>query len=92
MPIEPQLIGKIPEGFKIQSVELIPNMINVSMAGTNDKKNILPKGLRTTPIYLHGLTSNTTVYCKIVTPSGVQHPDRRWPDIEVRINVEPKKK
>ena len=64
-------------------------MVQVFMLDSGNKKGGTSQVLRTTPIYLHGLKSNTTVYCKIVSHAGIQAPDRRWPDIEVRVNVGP---
>lgn len=89
LPVEPQLIGQLPEGVKIQAVDVLPPMIQVFMPDAEDKNDSSPHMLRTTPIYLHGLQSSTTVYCKIIVPTGVYSPDRRWPDIEVRINIGP---
>ena len=92
LPVEPQFIGQLPDGKKILSVEVVPETIQVFMADSGAKKGSPAVVLRTTPIYLNGLQTDTTVYCKIVAPAGVQPPDRRWPDIEVRINVNPAKK
>jgi YbbR domain-containing protein len=92
LPVEPQFIGQLPEGMGILSVQVIPDMVQAFMPENDDKKGSIPQVLRTTPIYLHGLQANTTVYCKIVSPVGIQAPDRRWPDIEVRIAIGAAKK
>ena len=92
LPVEPQFIGQLPEGMEILSVEVVPDTVQVFMSDDRTSKGRPVLVLRTTPIYLNGLQGETNVYCKIVAPAGMQSPDRRWPDIEVRIKVGPKKK
>lgn len=92
LPVDPQILGQLPEGLEIQSVEVLPATLQVFVPKTKKKKNGTPSALRTTPVYLHGLKESTTVYCTIVVPPGIHTPDRRWPDIEVRINIGPKGK
>ena len=86
LPIKPQLVGKTLEGVIIGSISLNPNNVRVLMPESS-KNFQAPSYLLTTPIYIHGLKERTTVYCKIIVPAGIQTPDRRWPDVEVRINV-----
>ena len=92
LPVEPQILGQLPEGMEIESVEVQPASLQVFIPKTKKKKNGTPSVLRTTPIYLHGLKESTTVYCSIVVPPGIHAPDRRWPDIEVRLNIAAEKK
>lgn len=89
LPVEPQFIGQLPKGFGIRSVEIVPDMMEVFMVDAGKKKGGMSQVLRTTPIYLHGLQTDTTVYCKIIIPAGAQSVDRRWSDVEVRIKVAP---
>lgn len=91
LPIVPQLIGKVPEGMKVKSVRIIPDKVRVLMPEGSENFQE-PRSLLTTPIYLHGLKENATVFCKIVVPSGVQNPERRWPDVEVQLSVTPEKR
>lgn len=90
LPIKPQLLGKVQEGMVIESVSVLPASVRVLMpkAGASFQK---PGSLLTTPIYLHGIKENATVFCKVIVPAGVQSPERRWPDVEVRIQVTPQK-
>lgn len=90
LTVEPQFIGQLPEGFTFLSVEVVPDSIQSLLLDTGEKGGGAPMVLRTTPIYIHGLQGETTVYCKVVAPPGVQPSDRRWPDVEVRIKVGPK--
>ncbi|MHB8810873.1 MAG: diadenylate cyclase [Desulfobulbaceae bacterium] len=89
LPVDPQILGQLPEGLEIKSVEVQPATLQVYVPKTKKKKNGAPSALQTTPIYLHGLKESTTVYCTIVVPTGIHTPDRRWPDIEVRLNIGP---
>ena len=43
----------------------------------------------TTPIYLETIRENTTILCKIIAPPNIQPVDRRWPDVEVMVEVAP---
>jgi uncharacterized protein (TIGR00159 family) len=86
LPIKPQLVGKTPEGMKIGPIKLIPNNVRVLMPETG-KNFQAPRYLLTTPIYTHALKESATVYCKIIVPAGIQTLDRRWPDVEVQLNV-----
>ncbi|HBI15239.1 MAG TPA: hypothetical protein DDY20_06950 [Desulfobulbaceae bacterium] len=89
LPVEPQILGQLPAGLEVQSVEVRPAKLKVFIPKTRKKKNATSPVLQTTPIYLNGLRESTTVYCTIVVPPGIHSPDRRWPDIEVRLNVGP---
>ena len=86
--VEAQLIGTPAEGFEVHSIEVIPQQLPVYIS-LDDDTNLDGHQhiLRTTPIYLYGLRSDTTVFGKIVSPPGVQSIHRRWPDIEVKIKV-----
>lgn len=84
MKVRPQFIGELQDGYEIQDIEISPAAVDV----------IVPEGketgmveLLTTPIYLQGIQTSTTVYCKIVAPYGFQPQDKRWPDVSVKINV-----
>ena len=90
LPVEAQLIGTPGNGFKVLSITMIPNRLQVLISSTSDKrKNALPQVLRTTPVYLNGLHEDTTFFCKIVAPAGIQSVGSRWPDIEVKIMIGP---
>ena len=83
--VKPQFVGKLPDGLKIQSVELNPRMVKVFSPPVEKKDK--PLTLTTTPIYLESISENTTLYCKIIAPPAIQPADKRWPDVEVVITV-----
>ena len=82
--VKPQFIGELQEGYKILGIEINPASVDVIVP---EGKELDQKELLTTPIYLQGIQASTTVYCKIIAPYGFQPQDKRWPDVEVRINV-----
>lgn len=84
--VSPQLIGNLPGGFKLQSVQLIPNQVQVlAPPPQGDAK---PQSLSTTPIFLSSINANSKILCKVIAPPSFQPLDRRWPDIEVIISIE----
>jgi len=87
--VKPQFIGELQKGYSIQDIEITPALVDVIVP---EGKAANQKELLTTPIYLQGIQSTTTVYCKIVAPYGFQPQDKRWPDVTVRINVVQAKK
>jgi len=89
MKVTPQFIGELQEGYKIRDIEISPSLVDVIVP---EGKEAGLKELLTTPIYLQGIQTSTTVFCKIVAPYGFQPQDKRWPDVSVRINVDQVKK
>ena len=83
--VEPQLIGKLPGGLKIRSVEVKPEKVKV-LSPAVDKKSA-PVNIITTPIYLGSIKNDSVIYCKIIAPPAVQPIDKRWPDVEVSIEI-----
>ncbi len=83
--VQPQLVGKLPVGRKILSIELKPAKLKVlSPAGKGQTKAVT---VMTTPIYLESIDEDTKLYCKIIAPPAVHPSEKRWPDIEVTIKV-----
>lgn len=39
--------------------------------------------------FLDGITERLQLFCKIIAPPSVQPVDKRWPDVEVTIDVAP---
>jgi len=85
VPIKPQLIGKLPNGLKILDLKIIPPKVNVLSPAAVGKDNVV--SIITTPIYLEGIYSDSSVFCKLIAPSAFQPADKRWPDVEVQIKV-----
>ena len=81
--IQPQLVGKLPAGRTLKSVDLQPGRIRVlAPPGAKEQVRVM-----TTPIYLENLESDTVIYCKIIAPPALHPVDRRWPDVEVKITL-----
>jgi diadenylate cyclase len=83
--IKPQLVGKLPGGLKIRSLEVKPDKIKVFSPDSAEMDKLI--SLTTTPIYLDNIYEDTTIYCKIVALPAVQPKDKRWPDVVVVITV-----
>jgi len=83
--VKPQIVGKLPAGLKIDSIELKPEKLKVFSPVTNGKTQAV--SVMTTPIYLESIYEDTKLYCKIIAPPAVHPAEKRWPDIEVIITV-----
>ena len=83
--IKPQLLGKLPDSRKIQSMTIIPPKVKVFSPVENSEDKIV--SLITTPIYLDSIYSSTSIFCKIIAPPAIQPAEKRWPDVEVVIKV-----
>ncbi len=83
--IQPQLVGKLPDGLKIHSLEVKPEKIKVFSPASDEMDKLL--SLTTTPIYLNNIYETTTIYCKIIALPAVQPKEKRWSDVVVRITV-----
>jgi len=83
--IKPQLVGKLPDGLKIRSLEVKPEKIKVFSPDSDEMDKVF--SLTTTPIYLNNIYENSTIYCKIVALPAVQPKEKRWPDVVVMIKV-----
>ncbi len=83
--VKPQLVGKLPKGVKLKSIDVHPRVVRVlSPAGEEKEKEII---LTTTPIYLENIKESARIFCKIIAPASVQPAEKRWPDVEVYIAV-----
>jgi len=83
--IKPQLVGKLPAGLKIVKIDVIPQKVKVLSPQADGRSKAVD--VITTPIYLESIYNDTSLYCKIIAPPAVQPVDKRWPDVEVVINV-----
>jgi YbbR domain-containing protein len=84
--IKPQLVGKLPDGLKIRSLEVKPEKVKVLSPASDEMDKLI--SLTTTPIYLNNIYENTTIFCKIIALPAVQSKEKRWPDVMVAITVE----
>jgi uncharacterized protein (TIGR00159 family) len=85
VPVVPQLVGQLPAGLKLTGVTVHPASVR-AIAPTSPELST-ERSLTTSPIYLQGLSASAVLYAKIVAPPSFQPVDRRWPDVEVRIEV-----
>ena len=86
--VRAQLVGRLPPGLKLKSIEVEPRAVTVlSPASEGKGKDI---SLITTPIYLEGINEDARLFCKIIAPPGIKPKNKQWPDVEVRIEVMPK--
>lgn len=83
--VTPQLVGGLPAGVKIGSIEVLPDKVRV--VSTNPEANGSALGVTTTPIYLENITRNATILCKIIAPQTIQPASKQWPDVEVTFTV-----
>ena len=83
--IKPQLVGKLPDGLKIRSLEVKPEKVKVFTPERDEIEKLI--SLTTTPIYLNNIYENSTIYCKIVALPAVQPKGKHWPDVVVEITV-----
>ena len=85
--IQPQLVGTLPQGLELVSVELNPNQLRVLSPPTDATQKI---NIVTEPIYLESIKKNETLVRKVIAPPNVRPEGKSWPDIEVIIKVRPK--
>lgn len=88
--IEPQLVGRLPEGEEILSIDVVPPRI-AALIPVSDNLTATPT-ITTTPIYVENLKQDTKLYCKIIVPPSFQLLDKRIPDVEVTIKLKAKDK
>lgn len=86
--VKPQLVGKLPAGLTMFSVTVQPPKVLVLAPESDRGEQALT--LTTTPIYLDSIRENTKILCKIIAPPSVRSAQKRWPDVEVEVNVSPK--
>jgi len=83
--VKPQLVGRLPKGVELVSVDVSPKKVNAMLPIGFDKKGEM--SLMTTPIYLEGIKEDATLFCKIIGTSDIYPADKRWPDVQVQIKV-----
>jgi YbbR domain-containing protein len=85
VPIVPQLIGQLPKGVKIKSIQVTPESLQVFAPPLSKENKSLT--VSTTPIYLDSIHSDSRILCKIIAPPSYQAVDKRWPDVEINITL-----
>ena len=87
MEIQPQLVGTLPQGLELVSVELNPKELQVLSPPIDPSQKI---SIVTEPIYLESINKNEKVLRKVIAPPNVRPKGKNWPDIEITIKVRPK--
>lgn len=85
VPITPQIIGKLPGNLKIHKITVSPETVQVSIPVIKDEKNTAE--VLTTPIYLESISTDSRLFCKVIARPSIQPVAKRWPDVEVFIEV-----
>jgi YbbR domain-containing protein len=85
--IQPQLVGTLPQGLELVSVEVNPKQLRVLSPPIDASQKI---SIVTEPIYLESIKNNVTLSRKVIAPPNVRPKGKNWPDIEVNIKVRSK--
>jgi len=85
--IQPQLVGTLPQGLELVSVELNPKQVRVLSPPSDANQKI---SISTEPIYLESIKKSEKMVRKIIAPPNVQPKGKKWPEVEVTIEVSPK--
>ena len=85
--VQPQLVGTLPQGLELVSVEVNPKQLRVLSPPSDASQKIT---IVTEPIYLESIKKNETVVRKVIAPPTVRPEGKKWPDVEVIIKVRPK--
>ncbi len=83
--ITPQIIGKLPGALKLGKITVTPETVLVTMPISKDEKPV--SEVLTTPIYLDSITTDSRIFCKIIARPSIQPVAKRWPDVEVAIEL-----
>jgi uncharacterized protein (TIGR00159 family) len=84
VPIRPQLLGSLPDGLVLQSVEILPSAVRVRVREDGVGN---PAEIFTAPIHLSGVSGSTRVISALVVPSGVRPVGGQWPGVTVILTV-----
>ena len=85
VPITPQIIGKLPGNLKIKKITVTPETVLVTIPVTKEEKN--SEEVLTTPIYLESISTDSRLFCKVIARPSIQPAAKRWPDVEVFIEL-----
>ena len=69
-----------------KKITVTPDMVAVNVPVTKDSKNNSDEVL-TTPIYLESISTDSKLFCKIIARPSIQPVGKRWPDVEVSIEL-----
>ena len=83
--ITPQIIGKLPGNLKIGKITVNPETVLVTMPVSKNDRDT--DEVLTTPIYLESISTDSKLFCKIIARPSIQPVGKRWPDVEVSIEL-----
>jgi hypothetical protein len=83
--ITPQIIGKLPGSLKIKKITVTPATVLVTTPVSKEDK--ASDEVLTTPIYLESISTDSTLFCKVIARPSMQPVTKRWPDVEVFIEL-----
>lgn len=88
LPVNVSLRNSLPRNLLLQKITLNPSTVKVLI----DSRVVRPDevNIETEPIDLQKISSTTSVYTKVVLPSGVSFPEGRGPSIFATIKVKRK--
>ena len=85
VPITPQIIGKLPGNLKIKRITVTPETVQVTTPVNRDERT--SDEVLTTPIYLESISTDSKLFCKVIARPSIQPVAKRWPDVEVFIEL-----
>ncbi len=83
--VKPQMIGALPNGLEIKSVEITPSKIPITY--TTSREVAEDVFVTTTPIYLTNIKEDSELVCNVIAPPGMSPVGRQWPDVVVFIKL-----
>jgi len=83
--ITPQIIGKLPGNLKIKKITVTPETVQVTTPVSRDER--ASDEVLTTPIYLESISTDSKLFCKVIARPSIQPVAKRWPDVEVFIEL-----
>jgi len=86
VPVKPQLVGKLPDGIILKSLNVTPSTIKIISPSPTGEEG--PASVTTTPIYLESIKETTKLLCKTIAPPSFRPVKNRWPDVQVLIEVD----
>lgn len=83
--VKPDLVGFLPNGLRLVSVEVSPKMINAVCPDDSAPSKSIP--LTTSPINLESITKDTQITANVIAPSGCKPVGSGWPQVTVTIRT-----
>ena len=82
---ETLVLAILPGNLKIAKITVNPDTVLVTMPAGRDEKQTTE--VLTTPIYLESIATDSRLFTKIIARPSIQPVARRWPDVEVTIEL-----